>query len=331
MTFAEFEDVLPEDTEDTAAMNEFVDRALELLSEEDTAEVIGFLESLEGDGRPDVQHLTAPGYDFYHYFADAVLSRHSSVETPEYDRRDSVSLTSKVAFSEPLWDVFIDRNSDIDHDAAKDSFYYFSNGWNGSRSESAPLQEYAFRLTDNQNGFEDQEWWDSRDVAEEDLEEHEGLQAVKAYSQFQQEFLKETFAPEDGVIYGFRSFRDENVLDEHAEIKPDGSVELESAPIEHWSPSPSASANYARDSNGDDHGYMLVDKIPVDKILGAGVASSAFAMNIPEMFVLRNETEVYDSKQVIAYEEADMIELAAKAANQVGEIPESLRERYDIE
>lgn len=331
MSIPELENAIPEDTSNTEAMSEFVDRGLELMSEENTTEVIESLESLEGKGRPEVQHLTAPGHDFYHYFADEVLSRHSSVETPEYDRRDNVSLTSKVVFSDPLEDVFEERNPDIDHAAAKDSFYYFSNGWSGSGPESAPLQEYAFRLTGNQNGFENQEWWDSRDVAEEDLEEHEGLQAVKAFSEFQQEFLRETFEPEDDVLYGFRSFRDESILDEHAEIKSDGSVELESAPIEHWSPSPSASANYARDSSGDDHGYMLADKIPVDDILGAGVASSAFAMNLPEMFVLRDETEVYDSKQVIPYEEADMIELSAKAANQVGEVPEFLREEYGIE
>lgn len=319
------ESVLPEDTTDTNAMNEFVNLGIEYIEDGNTEEVIGLLENLKGEGRAETAHLTGLGQeDFYSHFANTLLGKYSTKEAPNYDERDNVCLNTRIAFSEPLWESFVREHSDIDHEVAKSSFRGFSNGWSGSRPESAPLQEHALQITGNKNAFPEQEWWDSTVVPYNDL------RPVAEYSEFQQNFIRETFKPEEDLIYGFRSFKDEEVLEENSEKRPDGSIELQSAPIEHWSPSPSASAHYARDSNGEDHGYIIVDKIPVDDILGAGVASSAFAMNLPEMIVARDETEVYSGDQVIPYEEADIIELSCKAISQVGEVPENLSEKYEI-
>lgn len=312
---------LPENTKEVKSMEEFVDTAIEQIQNGKTDKVINFLESLEGKGRAKYPSLSGLGqHDYYGYFANSILKRYSNVKAPEYSAREEINLISIGDPKNALWKTFLEEYPDIDHKKVKVSYEKFCNSWSHSPEETAPLQEFASRRKGHENAFSNQNWWPPKENSDSDIE------AIQAYTEFQQNFIRDAFKPKNDQIYGFRSFKDPKVL-EDAHIDEEF-FEIHSAPIEHWSTSPVDSSHYARDDIEGNHGYIIAEKIDLNDIAGASLGSDAFPLNISELFVMRNKTENYPQENISTYEEADLIEMAVKAAHQVGEIPENLEDKY---
>jgi len=112
--------------------------------------------------------------------------------------------------------------------------------------------------------------------------------------------MREIFEPENDAITMLRGIG-EDAISENGEWG-DGDLKLTGGCVEHWTPSPTAAANY-----GD--GYVIAAEIPVDDILLANPVNSGTAMNLPESYINRGE-ETYKAENIYKAEGTDVLELA---------------------
>lgn len=285
------------------------DRALDLARAVDEAfnsgdlgeDEIDFLrEELQGVGKPEFPSSTDPYGDFYQKTADRWVQEGTTVESVEEDPVEAVSLYFiRREDSDFIRDRHEEKYPGASGETVRSSVNSFDNTFIDMGESAAAFMKYAARRKDNTNGISSQDWYEGLELDERSLE------AFDEYVGMSQAAIREIFDPEDDSIMLLRGVG-EDAVENHGKWTDNG-LELEGGCVEHWTPSPTAAANYS-------DGYILAAEIPVEDILAASPVNSGTVINLPESYVNRG-TETYSDSEIYSAEEADAMELAQDIIN----------------